>query len=48
MSKELKNLIHQCLDLDPSKRIKAEKIIEHDWFTLKLGKKLSSIQTSNK
>jgi len=31
-SKAMQNLIEQCLEMDPAKRITAEQAIQHPWF----------------
>ena len=35
-SEELKNLISQCLEVDPEKRITAEDALQHPFFTIQV------------
>lgn len=44
VSKETKNLISRCLELDPYKRISAEKALDHECFSF-LNEKLVTIKT---
>lgn len=32
LSSSVKNLINQCLNLDPLKRPSASELLKHDWF----------------
>lgn len=37
ISEDAKDIINKCLVTDPSKRITAEHILEHNWFKVELA-----------
>jgi len=47
ISADAKDVISKCLNTDPSKRITAEHILEHNWFKVEL-KDTQNLGTQNK
>jgi len=43
VSSDVKNLIHQCLNLNPDSRPTVEQILDHPWFSTSTSKDKISI-----